>query len=197
MCPATKWQGCSGMKSAFGVGRGGGCYGDGSAGSGRGEHQTGMASYYKSGKRTANGERFNPHRLYRRPPHPALWHAGAGDQSEERPSVIVRINDRGPFMRGRVIDLSLGAARVVGLTASGVAKVKVVPLELRSAGAELLHFRHHQMHFPHDAGRPCRRHRSPRRYGRRVPVHDRPRRPAWRRCWRTSTSGHGRHRPGP
>ena len=39
-------------------------------------------------------------------------------------SVVVRINDRGPFIRGRVIDLSLGAAKLVGLTRSGVAKVK-------------------------------------------------------------------------
>lgn len=38
-------------------------------------------------------------------------------------TVVVRINDRGPFIRGRVIDLSLGAARIVGMTTSGVVKV--------------------------------------------------------------------------
>lgn len=91
--------------------------------------QTGMASYYKSGKRTANGERFNPngytaaHRTLPFGTRVLVTNLRNGK------SVIVRINDRGPFIRNRVIDLSLGAARVVNLTASGVAKVKVVPLE--------------------------------------------------------------------
>lgn len=44
-------------------------------------------------------------------------------------SFYKRINERGPFIRSRVIDLSLGAAKVVGLNRSGVAKVKVVVLE--------------------------------------------------------------------
>jgi rare lipoprotein A len=42
-------------------------------------------------------------------------------------SVVVRINDRGPFIRGRIIDLSLGAARAMGIQHSGIAKVKVLP----------------------------------------------------------------------
>ncbi len=44
-------------------------------------------------------------------------------------SVIVRINDRGPFIRGRIIDLSYGAARAVGLHRSGVAKVSVTVID--------------------------------------------------------------------
>ena len=43
-------------------------------------------------------------------------------------SVIVRINDRGPHVKGRIIDLSYGAAKAVGLTAMGVAQVKIVAL---------------------------------------------------------------------
>ena len=91
--------------------------------------QTGMASYYKSGKRTANGERFNPngytaaHRTLPFGTRVLVTNLRNGK------SVIVRINDRGPFIRSRVIDLSLGAARAVNLTGSGVVKVKVVPLE--------------------------------------------------------------------
>jgi rare lipoprotein A len=39
--------------------------------------------------------------------------------------VVVRINDRGPFIRGRIIDLAFGAARVVGLSRAGVMKVRL------------------------------------------------------------------------
>jgi len=85
---------------------------------------TGWASYYKSGKLTANGESFNPmgmtaaHRTLPFGTKVLVTNLRNGR------SVVVRINDRGPFIKGRVIDLSLGAARVVGLQRSGVGKVK-------------------------------------------------------------------------
>jgi rare lipoprotein A len=44
-------------------------------------------------------------------------------------SVVVRINDRGPYVGGRIIELSYGAARAVGLHDSGVAKVQVAILQ--------------------------------------------------------------------
>jgi rare lipoprotein A len=89
------------------------------------EAQTGMASYYKSGKVTANGERFNPHGLTAA--HRSLPFGTKVKVVNVRSgkSVVVRINDRGPFIRGRIIDLSLGAAQKIGLHQSGVAKVSL------------------------------------------------------------------------
>jgi rare lipoprotein A len=83
----------------------------------------GYASYYSHGARTANGERFNPHGLtaaHRSLPFGTkvrVKHLKSGR------SVVVRINDRGPFIRNRIIDLSLGAANVLGIRSAGVAKV--------------------------------------------------------------------------
>ena len=87
--------------------------------------QTGLASYYKSGKTTANGEAFKPngftaaHRTFPFGTIVRVTNLKSGK------SVVVRINDRGPFIRKRIIDLSLGAARKIGLTQTGVAKVRV------------------------------------------------------------------------
>ena len=89
----------------------------------------GYASFYKHGKRTANGEKFNPmgltaaHRTLPFGTRVKVTNMKTGK------SVVVRINDRGPFVRGRVIDLSFGAARAVGLNRSGVARVKAVVLD--------------------------------------------------------------------
>lgn len=90
---------------------------------------TGLASYYKSGKRTANGERYNPNGLTAAHRTLPFGTRVAVTNLKTGKSVVVRINDRGPFIRNRVIDLSLGAARVVGLTRSGVAKVKYTVLK--------------------------------------------------------------------
>ena len=88
--------------------------------------QTGMASYYKSsGSRTANGERFDPQGLtaaHRSLPFGTRVRVMIVDTGR---SVVVRINDRGPFVSSRVIDLTFGAARVIGLHTSGVAKVSM------------------------------------------------------------------------
>ena len=83
----------------------------------------GWASYYKTGRLTANGERFKPMGLtaaHRRLPFGTKLRV---TNMRNGRSVIVRINDRGPFIRGRILDLSLGAAKVIGLNASGVGKI--------------------------------------------------------------------------
>ncbi len=85
----------------------------------------GKASWYKMGTRTASGERFNPngltaaHRSLRFGTRVKVTNLKNGK------SVIVRINDRGPFIHNRIIDVSMGAARKIGLVRMGVARVKV------------------------------------------------------------------------
>jgi rare lipoprotein A len=84
---------------------------------------SGKASYYgsESGSRTASGARFNPmgltaaHRSLPFGTKLKVTHAGR--------SVVVTVNDRGPFIRGRVLDLSKGAAHAIGLTGRGVGHV--------------------------------------------------------------------------
>ncbi len=90
----------------------------------------GQASFYgneagEGGPLTANGERYNPggftaaHRTL-----PFGTRVRVTSPNTGR-SVVVRINDRGPFVGGRVIDLSVGAARALGLTSSGVGTVQM------------------------------------------------------------------------
>ena len=91
------------------------------AGSGR--SFAGMASYYgnESGSRTASGQRFNQNALtcaHRSLPFGTKLRVTHGGQS-----VVVTVNDRGPFVRGRVLDLSTGAARAIGLTRAGVGRI--------------------------------------------------------------------------
>jgi rare lipoprotein A len=96
---------------------------------GRGsELGVGHASYYGNefaGRRTASGEIFNPnghtaaHRTASFGSLIRVTHIGNGKQ------VTVRVNDRGPFVRGRIIDLSYAAAKQIGLHRSGTAKVKL------------------------------------------------------------------------
>ena len=91
--------------------------------SGSGRSFSGMASYYgnESGSRTASGQRFNQNALTAA--HRSLPFGTKLRVTHGSSSVIVTINDRGPFIRGRVLDLSTGAARAIGLTGAGVGRV--------------------------------------------------------------------------
>ncbi len=99
--------------------------------------ETGVASWYgketqrqKGGSMTANGEAFDPkkptaaHKYLPLPMHVRVKNLANGR------SMIVRVNDRGPFVDGRVIDLSSGAAKQLGFYRQGLAKVKIETVEL-------------------------------------------------------------------
>ncbi len=92
----------------------------------------GVASYYGNelaGHRTASGERFNPglmtaaHRTLPLGTMLRVTNAANGK------SVVVRVNDRGPFARGRVLDLSKSAAAEIGLIARGSGRVELAVLD--------------------------------------------------------------------
>lgn len=96
------------------------------------KHQHGKASYYSkraTGARSASGQKIHhdsltcAHRFY-----PFGTHLRVTNLSNGK-SVIVKVIDRGPFGRGRIIDLSWGAAKEIGMLAQGVATVKVEMLE--------------------------------------------------------------------
>jgi peptidoglycan lytic transglycosylase len=93
----------------------------GSQSTGRGF--SGKASYYgnESGSRTASGQRFNQNAMTAA--HRSLPFGTKLRVTHRGQSVIVTVNDRGPFIRGRVLDLSKGAARAIGLTGAGVGHV--------------------------------------------------------------------------
>ena len=86
------------------------------------------ASWYGpgfSGRRTSSGERFDPNQLTAASRTLPLGSVVRVTNVSNGRSVNVRINDRGPFVRGRSLDLSHGAAQKIGLTARGVGRVKV------------------------------------------------------------------------
>ena len=88
----------------------------------------GVASYYGydgSGNRTASGQRFNPEGMTAAHRHLPFGTKVRVTNTRNGRSVVVRINDRGPFIRGRVIDLSVAAARILGMMGSGVAPVRI------------------------------------------------------------------------
>jgi len=93
--------------------------------------QVGIASWYGSeehGKLTASGERFNMYALtaaHKLLPLGSYVHVKNLENGKE---VIVKINDRGPFVSGRIIDLSYAAAKKIGIVEKGLAKVKITLL---------------------------------------------------------------------
>jgi len=87
---------------------------------------TGVASMYgnESGSKTASGQRFNENAMtcaHRSLPFGTKLRVSHGGRS-----IVVTVNDRGPFVRGRVLDLSTGAARALGISGLGQVTAEVV-----------------------------------------------------------------------
>lgn len=91
-----------------------------------GDRHSGVASYYHDslhGNRTANGELFSQHALTAAHRKLRFGTKVRVTNTANGKSVVVRINDRGPFVRGRVIDLSKAAFMQIGNTKAGLLKV--------------------------------------------------------------------------
>jgi rare lipoprotein A len=85
----------------------------------------GLASFYTEGTQTASGERFDKHELtaaHRTLPFGTRLRVTNVTTGR---SVTVRVNDRGPFVPGRVVDVSYSAAETLGMVGGGIAKVKL------------------------------------------------------------------------
>jgi len=85
----------------------------------------GLASFYSEGTQTASGEKFNANELTAAHPTLPFGTKLRVTNVTNGQSVTVRVNDRGPYVPGRVVDVSYSAARTLGMVDGGVAKVKL------------------------------------------------------------------------
>lgn len=103
-----------------------------------GYKERGIASWYGPkfhGRLTSSGERYDMHRMtaaHKSLPLPTNVRV---TNLENGKSVIVRVNDRGPFVKGRIIDLSFVAAQAIDMTQAGTARVEVEALQTSYTGA--------------------------------------------------------------
>jgi rare lipoprotein A len=105
-----------------------------------GYREEGIASWYGGrhhGRRTASGERFDAHGALTAAHKTLPFDACASVENlRNGRRVVVRINDRGPFAKGRIIDLSRAAAAEIGLVRAGVARVRVEAVGAADAKGE-------------------------------------------------------------
>ncbi len=85
----------------------------------------GLASFYTEGTQTASGEKFDTHDLTAAHPTLPFGTRLRVTNVASGKSVTVRVNDRGPYVPGRVVDVSYSAAETLGMVGSGIAKVKL------------------------------------------------------------------------
>lgn len=86
----------------------------------------GSASWYAMTSRTASGERANPNAMTAAHRSLPFGTRVTVENLRNRRKVTVRINDRGPFIRGRIIDVSKAAAHKLGMVRSGTARVRII-----------------------------------------------------------------------
>jgi len=85
----------------------------------------GVASFYSDEQETASGERFDKNELTAAHPSLPFGTRLRVTNATTGRSVVVRVNDRGPYVRGRVVDVSYSAAEALGMVNAGVADVKL------------------------------------------------------------------------
>lgn len=101
-----------------------------------GFRQTGVASWYGTkfhGRRTSSGERYDMYAMtaaHKTLPIPAYVEVRNLDNGRK---IVVRVNDRGPFVNNRIIDLSYVAAKKLGITANGTGRVEIRAIDPRSS----------------------------------------------------------------
>lgn len=103
-----------------------------------GETEEGIASFYDGefvGRRTANGEIMDRNALTAAHKSLAFGTVVRVQNRENGLEAVVKINDRGPFIRGRIIDLTLAGARAIGIERAGTARVRIEVLSAPPAGA--------------------------------------------------------------
>ena len=93
--------------------------------SGAGTKSAGVASFYSEDSATASGEKFNPNELTAAHPSLPFGTKLRVTNTATGKSVTVRVNDRGPYVPGRVVDVSYSAAQALGMVNSGIANVKL------------------------------------------------------------------------
>jgi len=97
--------------------------------------QVGSASWYALHSKTASGEPMNPNALTAAHRSLPFGTKVLVENLNNGRSVVVRINDRGPFVGGRIIDVSKAAAAQIGMLQSGTAKVRITPVGGGALGA--------------------------------------------------------------
>ncbi|MGC1453724.1 MAG: septal ring lytic transglycosylase RlpA family protein [Nitrospirota bacterium] len=101
--------------------------------------QTGIASWYGpdfDGKKTSNGETYDMHAMTAAHKTLPLGVYVKVQNRENGREAVVRVNDRGPFVKGRVIDLSYSAAKMLGVDIVGTAPVRIEALGYRGTGVD-------------------------------------------------------------
>ncbi len=109
--------------------------------------ESGIASWYGPdfhGKSTSNGEIYNMHAITAAHKLLPMQTMLLVQNLENGKQTIVRVNDRGPFIQGRIIDLSYGSAKKIDLVSSGIARVKITALgEGKKTGRGEIAFKEH------------------------------------------------------